>query len=184
MKSRVHWIAADQGPTRSSPSVSPAQQQAATACPQNSRPNPLANPPIERGRCGEWLVCLLLRGLGVLSAVALSGCLAGGAEHATDYGPGHAGIAGCGDRFRDATLGGGALSDRVTDGMQGRSISRNLGCRTAVVAVAGSREVFSSRPSARRCAHERAARRVRTPDVLLTSKISPPPARRPDPARR
>jgi len=47
---------------------------------------------------------VVLGGLGVASAVALAGCLARGAEHAADRGPGDIGFARCGDRFGDAPL--------------------------------------------------------------------------------
>jgi len=59
----------------------------------------------------------------VLSAVPLSGGLAGGAEHACDRGPGHTSFASRGNRLGNAAFGGGALGHCVADGVQWRSIA-------------------------------------------------------------
>jgi len=73
----------------------------------------------------RWICwgCSLSRGLGVLSAVPLSGGLAGGAEHAGDRGPRHTGFAGCGDCLGNASLGGGAVGHGFADRVQRRGIA-------------------------------------------------------------
>ena len=84
----------------------------------------MSHEPILIGRqsCGGSPAGSLSRGLDALT-VPLSGGLAGGAEHVSDRGPGHAGFAGCGDRLGNAALRGGALGYCFADGVQRRRIA-------------------------------------------------------------